>query len=156
LGFYGLLRCLRYLLDLSCSRQCFSDSIARALKDFRPGLPDFSWSMIPKLEEMYHMNRKCTKWSNNIPDVRKIFPMAKNISIFPNLRPSKIYPNWDFWFRNKTIWRTCFRPVFGATLIVDFHFADRQIVDINVYTPKCRHRNVYIKKLTHPNTYDLT
>jgi hypothetical protein len=24
--------------------------------------------------------------------------MAKNISTFYNLRPSKIYPNWDVWF----------------------------------------------------------
>jgi hypothetical protein len=25
----------------------------------------------------------------------------KNISIFYNISPSKIYPNWDFWFENK-------------------------------------------------------
>jgi hypothetical protein len=25
----------------------------------------------------------------------------KNISAFSILRPSKIYPNWDFWFENK-------------------------------------------------------
>jgi hypothetical protein len=24
-----------------------------------------------------------------------------NISTFSNLRTSKIYPNWDFWFENK-------------------------------------------------------
>jgi hypothetical protein len=24
------------------------------------------------------------------------------LSTFYNLRPSKIYPNWDFWFENKT------------------------------------------------------
>jgi hypothetical protein len=24
-----------------------------------------------------------------------------NISTFSDLRPSKIYPNWDFWFENK-------------------------------------------------------
>jgi hypothetical protein len=27
------------------------------------GLPDFSWYMIPKLDKMYRMNTKCTKWS---------------------------------------------------------------------------------------------
>jgi hypothetical protein len=28
-----------------------------------PGLPDFSWYMIPKPQKMYQMNTKCTKWS---------------------------------------------------------------------------------------------
>jgi hypothetical protein len=28
-----------------------------------PGLPDFSWYMIPKPEKMNQMNKKCTKWS---------------------------------------------------------------------------------------------
>jgi hypothetical protein len=28
-----------------------------------PGLPDFSWYMIPKLEKMYQVNTECTKWS---------------------------------------------------------------------------------------------
>jgi hypothetical protein len=32
----------------------------------------------------------------NIKDVRKIFQMAKKYIHFPNLRPSKIYPKWDF------------------------------------------------------------
>jgi hypothetical protein len=27
--------------------------------------------------------------------------MAQNTSTISNLRPSKIYPNWDFWFDNK-------------------------------------------------------
>jgi hypothetical protein len=27
---------------------------------FGPGLPDFSWYMIPKPEKMYKMNTKCT------------------------------------------------------------------------------------------------
>jgi hypothetical protein len=37
---------------------------------FSPGLPDFSWCMIPKpgkmyqmIKKMYQMNKKCTKWS---------------------------------------------------------------------------------------------
>jgi hypothetical protein len=29
----------------------------------RPGLPDFSWYMTPKLEKMYEMNTKCAKLS---------------------------------------------------------------------------------------------
>jgi hypothetical protein len=28
---------------------------------FRPGLPDFSWYIIPKPEKMYQMNTKFTK-----------------------------------------------------------------------------------------------
>jgi hypothetical protein len=31
---------------------------------------------------------KCSKWQLNISTVL-------------NVRPSKIYPNWDFWFENK-------------------------------------------------------
>jgi hypothetical protein len=27
--------------------------------------------------------------------------MSQNISTFSNVRPSKIYPNWDFWFEKK-------------------------------------------------------
>jgi hypothetical protein len=51
---------------------------------------------------MYQLNTKCTKWSYNIPNVCKGFQMAiKYISTFSNLRPSKIYPNWDFWFVKK-------------------------------------------------------
>jgi hypothetical protein len=57
--------------------------------------------MIPKREKMYQMNTKCTKWSLNIPNVGKIFPMGTKYTIFSNWRPSKIYPNWEFWFENK-------------------------------------------------------
>jgi hypothetical protein len=64
-------------------------------------LPDVSWYIIPKLEKTYQMNTKCSKWSQNILNVRKEFKMAKNIERFSNLRPSKIYPNWYFWFENK-------------------------------------------------------
>jgi hypothetical protein len=67
------------------------------------GLPDFSWYMIPTLE-------KCTKWTQYVPNGHKISQMSikykkwpKNISTFSNLRPSKIYPNWDFW--KQTIWQ---------------------------------------------------
>jgi hypothetical protein len=47
-----------------------------------------------KTGKMYQMNTKCTKWS-------KKFPSPQNISAFFNLRPSKIYPNWGFWFEKK-------------------------------------------------------
>jgi hypothetical protein len=36
-----------------------------------------------------------------MPNDLKIFQMAKNISTFSNLRPSKIYTNWYFGFETK-------------------------------------------------------
>jgi hypothetical protein len=39
-------------------------------------LPDVSWYIIPKLEKTYQMNTKCSKWSQNILNVRKEFKMA--------------------------------------------------------------------------------
>jgi hypothetical protein len=48
-----------------------------------PGLPDFSWYMIPKSEKMYQMNTKCTVWSLNIPKVHEILQMViKYINLF--------------------------------------------------------------------------
>jgi hypothetical protein len=51
---------------------------------------------------------KHTKWSKTIPNSRKIFRIAVkwtkrtlNIPTFSIARPSKIDPNWDFWFENK-------------------------------------------------------
>jgi hypothetical protein len=58
-----------------------------------------------------------TQTGKNVPNEHKIFvpnghkisqmsvKYAKwpyNISTFSNLGPSKIYPNWDFWFEKKT------------------------------------------------------
>jgi hypothetical protein len=41
--------------------------------------------MIPKPEKMYQMSTKFTEWSQNIPNIRKIFQMAlKYINIFPS------------------------------------------------------------------------
>jgi hypothetical protein len=40
------------------------------------GLTDFSWCMIPKPEKMYQMNTKYTEWSQNIPNIHKVFQMA--------------------------------------------------------------------------------
>jgi hypothetical protein len=36
----------------------------------------------------------------NIRNYRKIYQMAVNIPTLSITRPSKIYPNWDFWFEN--------------------------------------------------------
>jgi hypothetical protein len=55
-----------------------------------------------KTGKMYQMNRKCTKMvikylksTQNIPNGHEIYKHCFN------LRPSKIYPNWDFGFKNK-------------------------------------------------------
>jgi hypothetical protein len=62
-----------------------------------PGMPDFSWEVIPKPEKMYQMNTK-------VPNGHKISQMSVNyskwqlnISTFSKLGSSKIYQNWDFW-----------------------------------------------------------
>jgi hypothetical protein len=67
------------------------------------GLPDLSWYIIPKQEKMYQMTTKCSfQIVNNIPHVCKILQMAVNLSTISKLRPSKIYPNRDFWFENNS------------------------------------------------------
>jgi hypothetical protein len=49
----------------------------------------------------------CTKWSCMYQMVIKYPKCPQNIwyghkiRFFSNLSPSKIYPNWDFWFENK-------------------------------------------------------
>jgi hypothetical protein len=60
--------------------------------------------MIPKSEKCTQLTEKVP--NGHIPNVLKMFQMEyrkwpKNISTFSNLRPSKNYPKWDFWFENK-------------------------------------------------------
>jgi hypothetical protein len=66
---------------------------------------------------MYQMNTKCT-------NVRKILLMAINITTFSNLRPTKIYPNWDFWFEKKPSGNpgltSALLPRRGAALVIAF------------------------------------
>jgi hypothetical protein len=49
----------------------------------RPGLPDFSWYMIPKPEKMYQKDSKCTKWIQNVPNGHKICQIAIKYSKGP-------------------------------------------------------------------------
>jgi hypothetical protein len=66
-------------------------------------LPDFSWYKKPKQVKIYTMTTKYTKWPKNISNGRKIDQIVikyKN-KRFSIARPSKIYPNLDFWFENK-------------------------------------------------------
>jgi hypothetical protein len=48
------------------------------------------------------MTIKYTKRPYNIPNDHKMYKMA--IKSF-NARPSKIFPNWDFWGLKYTIWQ---------------------------------------------------
>jgi hypothetical protein len=47
------------------------------------------------MEKIYQTTIDYTKWQLIIPNGHKIY------KLFFILRPSKIYPNWDFWFENK-------------------------------------------------------
>jgi hypothetical protein len=65
------------------------------------GLPDFSWYVIPKWGNIYQITRKYTKRPYlNIPNGRKIDQMSRKYTNISIARPSKIYPNWDFWLEN--------------------------------------------------------
>jgi hypothetical protein len=66
-------KCLKNELFVKSRLNCH----ARAIEAFafEAGLPDFSWYIIPN-PEIY---TKFNKWSLNIPNVHKIFLMAKKI-----------------------------------------------------------------------------
>jgi hypothetical protein len=60
----------------------------------KSGLPDFSWHNIPKRGNMYIPNcQSITQWPYKIPNGHKMY---QHFPLY--LRPSKIYPDWDFWF----------------------------------------------------------
>jgi hypothetical protein len=69
----------------------------------QPGLPDFSWYKIPKRENiypftenyLYQMSKIYNKSPYNGLSVHKI---CQHLTLQD---PSKIYPNLDFWFKNK-------------------------------------------------------
>jgi hypothetical protein len=69
--------------------------VGRAL----PGLPDLTWYNIPNWG-------KYTKLPQNIPNdykmaVKEVHKCPLNIPTSAIVRPSKIYPNCDFWSENK-------------------------------------------------------
>jgi hypothetical protein len=69
-------------------------------EDCISGLPDFSWSKFTKMiknyiqspHKLYQTAINYTKWPYNILNGHFTFYI---------LRPSKFYPNRDFWFENK-------------------------------------------------------
>jgi hypothetical protein len=78
---------------------------------FRPGLPDFSWHVVPKPE-------KCTKSTQNAPNDHKIAQVSEKYSIisityiYQHFPPPINYPNWDFGFETKPSGN----PEFSTTL----------------------------------------
>jgi hypothetical protein len=50
--------------------------------------------------KIYQMTSNYTKLPCIMPNGHKIFQMIINITTLSIPRPSKIYPNWDFWFEN--------------------------------------------------------
>jgi hypothetical protein len=59
------------------------------------GCQIFSWCKIPNCQKIYQMAEELTKWPENWPNGYIICIPVSSIA-----RPSKIYPNWDFWFEN--------------------------------------------------------
>jgi hypothetical protein len=55
---------------------------------------------IPNNHKIFKMATKYTKWPQNIPNGHKIYQMATKYIKYTIARPSKFYPNWDFWFEN--------------------------------------------------------
>jgi hypothetical protein len=81
----------RYMKLTSLRTEHLSDS----------GLSDFSWYNIPKRQKIFQMTTNYTnmavkyiKWHLNIPYGNKY----RYLPTLPIPRPSKIYPNWDFWY----------------------------------------------------------
>jgi hypothetical protein len=71
------------------------------------GLPGFSWYNIPNNYKIYQIATKYTKLPQNIPNCNKIYQIAikwtkwtYNMATSLIARPSKIFPNRDFWFEN--------------------------------------------------------
>jgi hypothetical protein len=87
------------------------------------GLPDFSWYNMPKRKKIYQITMKYTKWSQNIPNGRKIDQMSITYS---NIFHCKTIQNFtQIWFENmpsgnpaswanfhKLIWSLCFAPMY--------------------------------------------
>jgi hypothetical protein len=65
------------------------------------GLPDFSWSNIPKRGKIYQITIQFTKWQRNIPNGRKIDQMAsKYTNIFHCKSPPKYTQIGIYGFKN--------------------------------------------------------
>jgi hypothetical protein len=68
--------------DFLCQEQCCQIFLGAAYQNRKN---------VPNNHKIYQMVTKYTEWLYNRPKCRKISSLA---------RPSKIYPNMDFWFEN--------------------------------------------------------
>jgi hypothetical protein len=88
-----------------CNCNCKCNNVLVATS----GLPDFSWFMTPKQEKMYQINTQCPTWSDNIPDVQKIFRMSiKYINLFQSENLEN-FPKLGFLVWKQNIWQPCSR-----------------------------------------------
>jgi hypothetical protein len=69
----------------------------------------------------------------------KYYKWPNNISTFSSLRPTKIYPNWDFWFWKQTIWQPCAGLVRLASRVLDTVInaptMKRQVAEVSYASP---------------------
>jgi hypothetical protein len=63
------------------------------------------------------MTTKCTKWPQNIPFGRKTDSTAIKMLTFSIAKPSKMYPNLDFWFENKPSGNPAFDFLFDVQFL---------------------------------------
>jgi hypothetical protein len=74
---------------------------------FDPRLPDFSWDKIQKREKYTKLPRTTPKIHKSLQMTLKWTKCQPTYTIYQHTptssiaRPSKIYPNFDFWFENK-------------------------------------------------------
>jgi hypothetical protein len=61
-------------------------------------LPDFLRTTYQNGKKINQMTLKFSKWPKSIANCRIIDRMAIKYTTSSFVNPSKIYPNWDFWF----------------------------------------------------------
>jgi hypothetical protein len=94
-------------INLRCSVATFDiQFLAEKSLDLvsKTGLPDFSLSKHTKMGKIYQRTTKYTKRTYVCTLYQFALKCAKwsqNIQTVSSQRPSKIYPNRDFWFENK-------------------------------------------------------
>jgi hypothetical protein len=69
------------------------------------GLPDFSWYNIPKRGKIYQITIKYTKWPQNIPNCRKVDPMAIKYSNIFHCKTLQNLPKMVILVWKQIIWQ---------------------------------------------------
>jgi hypothetical protein len=89
--------------------QCYKSKFSQFTKEtcgnlislLETGLPDFSWYNIPKRGKICQITTRFQNAHNICPTVVKYSEWRDYITTIFIPRPSKIYPNWDFWSEKK-------------------------------------------------------